>query len=156
MEQIRFILVFMIFFSSCSMTNNKVDPDKPELDFLNNNYLSPAVVFKYKINVDCSTTPYWEGQKLKLQGFVYSGNINTVDKGFFLYEKPNIGESPNEILGIGYLSKDSAVITKVLLANKDKNCLLKVTCSSSFKYLSSGCSKGIEFTITKPEDLEFK
>ena len=138
---------------SCKTT--VVKPNLPEIDFVSDNYLTPTYVTSCKLGVECGETPYWNNQVTKLQGFVFSGNINIKERKFFLYDNIKVFESTNRSISVDYLPKDSAIISKALLANSDKHCLIKVSCLTR-EVEVFGCVKSIMFTIMKPEDLEFK
>jgi hypothetical protein len=112
----------------------------------------------YKGSLECNgTAPYWEGKITKLQGFIFSGNVNTSDKSFFLYDDIDItsATNANNAIAVYYQSKDSAAITRALLTNKDKHSIMRVTCFTGQAIIDK-CERFIKFTITKPEDLEFK
>ena len=148
-------MVLVIY--SCG-TKTPVASTAPEIDFTSANYFKPSEMRNYKGSLECNgTTPYWEGKMTKLQGFIFSGNVDTTNKNFFLYDDINI-KSPtnaNSAVIVYYQSKDSATISKALLDNKDKHAIMRVTCFSG-QAIINGCERFIKFTITKPEDLEFK
>jgi hypothetical protein len=139
---------------SCTSTE-PVKPILPEIDFSSSNYFTPTDINGYKLGVECTETPYWDNKNVRLQGFIFSGNINTAEKKFFLYDNIKVFESTNRSISVHYLTKDSAIISKALLDNSDKHCLIKVRCIT-WENDIFGCKKGIQFTIMKPEDLEFK
>jgi hypothetical protein len=139
---------------SCTSSHN-VTPTLPEIDFSSSNYFAPKDIYGFKLGVECTETPYWDNRTVKLQGFVFSGNIDVKAKKFFLYDNIKVFESTNQFMSVHYQSKDSAIISKALLDNSDKHCLIKVRCVTWENYIFE-CKKGIQFTIIKPEDLEFK
>jgi hypothetical protein len=154
MTSLKYILLAIVGLCACK---TKVEPVKPEIDFSSPNYFTPSEITKYKVGVSCGENPYWEGKSVKLQGFLFSGNINPRDKTFFLYDNIKIFDPLNLAVIIHFQPKDSAVMMKKLLDanNKDKNCFIKATCFT-FSGIIINCETIIDFTITKPEDLEFK
>ncbi len=154
MKEIRFIFLIGLFFCACK-TNKPIDPVKSEMDFTSSNYYTPADINKYKKSVKCDETPYWEGKTIKLQGFLFSGNINVRDKKFFVYNYNNVFDANNDAIIVHYLSRDSASISKKLIDNSDKHCLIRVMCFTK-ETVIEGCVRIVQFTLIKPEDLEFK
>lgn len=150
------ILIFVILvWGSCS-TKTPVEPTFPEIDFsANNNYYTPTDIGKFKGSVNCDEIPYWGGQKIKLQGFIYSGNIDVKAKKFFLYDDIKFFDSATGATIVYYQSKDSVAISKALLENKDKHCLITASCLTKEVFIEK-CRRLITFTLIKPEDLEFK
>jgi tRNA splicing ligase len=151
-----YFIGLLILVSSCRKLGSSPDDSiAPNFDFASNSYFTPKEINKYRGFVECSETPYWEGKPIKLQGYMIRININTTAKSFFLYEDYNLSSPNNSSIIIHYESKDSAIITKTLLDNKDKHCLMRTTCFTGEGYIEK-CMKIVRFTITKPEDLEFK
>jgi hypothetical protein len=151
------ILIFVIFvWGSCSTKTPVLEPTFPEIDFsANNNYFTPTEISKFKGSINCDETPYWKGQKIKLQGFIYSGNIDVKAKKFFLYDNIKFFDSTTGATIVYYQSKDSITISKTLLENLDKHCLITASCLTKEVFIEK-CQRLITFTLTKPEDLEFK
>jgi hypothetical protein len=153
-KNILFLLLVLIY-CSCS-TTSPVGPSQPEIDFKSVNYFTPAEIRKYRGSLECDgQTPYWEGKTIRLQGFIFSGNVNTIKKSFFLYETNDLASSTNTAIVVYYQSKDSATISKALLDNKDKHCIMRVTCLTGQAIIDK-CERFINFTITNFSDLDFK
>ena len=117
MKPFLFILTATLFFA-CTTTKSPVDPIRPEIDFVSSNYFTPTEINKFKRGVKCDETPYWDGQTVKLQGFLFSGNISTVNKQFFVYDHIRVFEASNEGIVIHFDSKDSAAILKAVFAQR--------------------------------------
>jgi hypothetical protein len=156
MKQFIFIS-WVTFFFCCTTTKSPIDPIRPEIDFVSSSYFTPTEINKFKRGVKCDEMPYWEGQTVKLQGFLFSGNISATNKRFFVYDNINVFDTSNEAIVVHFQSKDSATILKAIFDtnNKDKHCLIKAACLTKETYIES-CVRLIQFTLTKPEDLEFK
>ena len=151
------LILFLLILGFFSCQKKPVEPTYPEIDFLSSNYFAPSEINNCKGIVKCSEDAYWEGKRLKLQGFLFSGNIDIRDKKFFVYDSINIFAVGNRSFEVYYQSKDSVTLSKILLdnVNKDKHCLMQVTCFTT-QTVIEGCVKVVKFTLTKPEDLEFK
>jgi hypothetical protein len=156
-KKLIFFCLVLCFLSCKKKLIEPVESIAPEIDFFSSNYFAPSEVNNFKGLVKCSEPAYWEGKRLKLQGFLFSGNINTRDKKFFVYDNIKVFEATNRAFEVYYQSKDSITISRILLdsVNKDKHCLMQVTCFTT-QTVIEGCVKVVKFTLTKPEDLEFK
>ena len=130
--------------------------ERTEIEFTTA-YVTPADVADRKLTTACgdTKTPYWEGKTLNLQGYTWASNIDSVGKSFFLYSKYVLADPSQLHVIIYYQSKDSAKITSLLLANKDKHCFLTVRCLTELSHFDY-CGKALVFTIQKPEDIEFQ
>ena len=153
MFKILFVFVSLLFALSC--TKSPAEEEKPLFDFLAgiSNYRTPAYIRSHKNSIPCSETPYWEGKKMKLQGYVLQLNIDTVQKSFFLYESYNVAVAETWI--IKYEMANHSILSKMLADNKDKHCILTASCRTS-SCIPGFNTKSIDFVITRLEDLEFK
>ena len=151
------LIFFLLILGFWACKKKPIEPTYPEFDFFSSNYFAPSDANNFKGVIKCSEDAYWEGKKLRLQGFLFSGNINTRDKKFFVYDNIKVFEADNRSFQDYYQPKDSISISKILLdsVNKDKHCLMQVTCFTT-ETVIEGCVKVVKFTLTKPEDLEFK
>lgn len=148
-----FFVLSIILVHSCK-TKTPVEPDLPLLDFEATNYLTASELSKFKTLIKCGETAYWEGKNLKLQGYLFIGNIDNKRKKFFIYDNDRIFESTNRAFEVYYSSSDSVAISKTLLDNVGKYCNMKVSCFTGTIY-TEGCRSIINFFLEKNEDITF-
>jgi hypothetical protein len=146
------ILLILSFLLICSCKKENVE--KSLLDFQSANYLLPSQILQCKTEVPCSETPYWEGKKIKMQGFAFQGDVDSKERHFALYESNDI-RTPN-VIRLDFAASDSLAIVTKFLENKDKHCVLKATCLTSEPIPLKNCVKLVVFTLIKADDLEFK
>jgi hypothetical protein len=127
--------------------------EEPQIDFSVDKYYTPAEIRSSKFNIECGSVAYWEGKKIKLEGFVFQGNVDTANNFFALYESNDV-RTTNRVT-IYYKNQESSKIDTFLLKNSNKFCQLSATCSSDSVFLNS-CTKAIIFNLLKIEDLKFK
>jgi hypothetical protein len=144
----KWILFMSIAFFACT----KSPSPESFMDFTSSNFFLPSDIRKTKTNVKCDEDAYWEGKTIKLKGFVFSGNIDTADRHFFIFETNDIRDDIS--LNIYYKCPDSKLITDLLLSNQNKACQLTVTCSSGTAYVA-GCTKAVHFNLQKIGDIKF-
>jgi hypothetical protein len=159
MKNIILVVVVMCLFVSCQKNANSIAPidptTLPQIDFSNGNYYTPTELKKYQTEVNCADTAYWENKQLNLKGFFFAPSIDSVRNTFVLYDERDfrVGTST----GITFNNAaDKTAILNLLLANKDKNCTLRVTCKVAGDfYWQDRCRRSMIFDLLKVTNITF-